>query len=88
VGCEKTKNAKPGLAVFEAFPNNRTLSQNGSCQPNGGGQFPGQCVCVSQVQCNPLKAFALASYGKQAVALRLWGAIQNCPVRIAAREKV
>jgi hypothetical protein len=28
-------------------------------------------VCVSQVQCNPLKAFALASYGKQAVALRL-----------------
>jgi hypothetical protein len=45
-------------------------------------------VCVSQVQCNPLKAFVLASYGKQAVALRLWGAIQNCPVRIPAREKV
>jgi hypothetical protein len=57
--------------------NQGTLSQNGSFQPNGGGQFLGQRVCVSQVQCNPLKAFVLASYGKQAVALRLWGAIHK-----------
>jgi hypothetical protein len=47
------------------------------------------CACVqnSQAQCNPLRAFALTGYGKPTVALPRFGAIQNCPVRIAVGEK-